>query len=242
MDSIRIPQSAFRNPSHLVLFDVDGTLLLTGGAGSRCIRRACVRVFGETFAWNPVTAGRLDQQIYLDLATACGIDGAADRFDEFKSTYLAELQAELARRRDDVTVMPGVRALLESLGQREDVAVGLLTGNFHRAVELKLAAAGLEMEQFVVGAYAEDGDERHDLVPVAMRRFEERTGHTLSPDRVVLIGDTPRDIECARAAGSRVLAVATGHYSLEALRAENPDAAVATLENAATLWAMLDEK
>ena len=232
---------ASKTIASLILFDVDGTLLLTGGAGSRCIRWACLRVLGEEFEWNPVVAGRLDQRIYLDLAAACGIAGAGEKFDEYKAVYLAELQAELSQRRDDVTIMPGVRELLAELDARADVVVGLLTGNFQRATELKLSAARLDQSLFKVGAFAEDGDERSDLVPVAMRKYERLTGEVMTPDRVILIGDTPRDIECACQAGCRVLAVATGHYSLEALQAENPDAAVATLEDAAPLWAMLEE-
>ncbi len=240
MESIDNPQSVMGTVPHLVLFDVDGTLLLTGGAGSRCIRRACQRVLGDAFEWNPVVAGRLDQQIYRDLAEACGITDAASRFAEYKAVYLAELEAELLRCRADVRIMPGVPALLQALEQRQEVTIGLLTGNFQKAVELKFAAAGLEMKRFAVGAFAEDGGERHDLVHGAIARYEQIKGRSISADRVILIGDTPRDIECARQAGCRVLAVATGHYSLETLQAEKPDAAVATLEDTAPLWAMLE--
>lgn len=240
MTPIRNAQSVGRNAPHLVLFDVDGTLLVTGGATSRCIRRACERVLGERFRWTKVTPGRLDPQLFADLAAGCGIERASEKLDEYKAAYLSELQAELACRRDDVKVLPGVHELLKELQVRDDVVIGLLTGNFRRAVELKLEAAGLERGQFPIGAFAEDGNERCDLVTAALRQFEQLTGAALPADRVILVGDTPQDIACARRAGCRVLSVSTGHYSLDDLKREKPDAAVATLEDVEPLRAMLE--
>lgn len=228
-------------PRALVLFDVDGTLLITGGASSRCIRRAAGRVLGERFRWGPITVGTLDPQIFLELAAGCGIDDAAGRLGPYRELYLAELDEELRRVRQEVKVMPGVREVLAALSHRDDVTIGLLTGNYRRAVELKLDAAGIEPGLFPVGAFAEDGDARHDLVPVAIRRAEQATGERLDPRRVVLVGDTPRDVACAREAGCRVLAVATGRYAVPDLAAERPDRVVANLSDPAPLYELIDE-
>ncbi len=219
----------------LVLFDVDGTLLLTGGASSRCIERAAVRVLGERLKWGPVTVGTTDPQIFQELAQRCGIEQAADHLEQYRETYLAELEAELNRVRAEVKVLPGVRERLAELSQRADVMVGLLTGNYRRAVELKLAAAGLDAASFALGAFAEDGPDRPALVAAARRAHAMLTGQAIAAGRIILVGDTPRDIACAHATGCRVLAVATGHYSLPQLAAQHPDAAVATLEDRAAL-------
>lgn len=221
----------------LLLFDVDGTLLLTGGASSRCIRQAARRVLGEGCANGPITVGTTDEEIFLELARHGGIANAQGRLGEYKSLYLGELAAELRRNRAQVRALPGVRELLADLSQRVDVSVGLLTGNFRRAAELKLAAAEIEAALFVVNAFAEDGRQRRDLVAAAMGRWLPRS----DPGRAILIGDTPRDIACARLTGCRVLAVATGHYSLADLLKEGPDAAVEDLTRREALDQLIEQ-
>jgi len=228
----------------LVLFDVDGTLLITGGATSRCILRACRKLFGESFEWGPITVGTLDHQIYAQLARHNGVDRPEARHAEYKRTYLAELEADLRATADHVRVMPGVHELLTALDERRrgrgDVVVGLLTGNYRRAVELKLEAAGLDPATFAVGAFAEDGAVRADLIHAAVQQATEQTGRPVEARHTVVVGDTPRDVECARAHGCASLAVATGRYSAEELSRCGPTAVVETLADAAPLWRLLD--
>ncbi len=223
----------------LVLFDIDGTLLVTGGASSRCIRRASETVLGERFRWGKPTVGTLDPQIFIELAGQCGIEDAAAAEPRYRAVYLAELEAELQRCAADVRVLPGVRELIGALRKQEGVTCGLLTGNYGRAVELKLAAAGLDPTWFAVGAFAEHGSCRNDLVPAAMAQYRQRLGRAIEPRDVVVIGDTPRDIACARHSGCRVIAVATGYYSVEQLRAEGADCVVADLNDPAALEAIV---
>lgn len=214
----------------LVLFDVDGTLLRSGGATTRCIRRAAERVLGDRLVWGEIAVGTLDQEIFCAIAAASGMDGPS-LLDEYKRIYLDELAAELNRCRADVHLLPGVLELLDRLRERAEVVCGLLTGNFRRAVELKLDAAGLDISRFAVGAFAEDGACRAELVPAALGACQAKLGLPIPANQVILVGDTPRDIQCAREAGCRVLSVATGRYSLEELQAQSPDAAVADLRD-----------
>jgi phosphoglycolate phosphatase-like HAD superfamily hydrolase len=229
-------------PRTLVLFDVDGTLLITGGASSRSIRRAAGKLLGDRFQWRPVTVGLLDPQIFLELASLCGIEDADRHLDAYKDLYLAELEAELPSAETYVKVLPGMRELVDELSKRPDVIVGLLTGNYRRAVELKLKAAGLDKDVFRVGAFAEDGRERSDLVAVAIERAGHRgTGQIDDGRQVILVGDTPRDISCARQAGCRVLAVASGQYSVEQLAQHGPDRVVRDLSDPAPLYEMIEQ-
>jgi phosphoglycolate phosphatase len=226
-------------PRAIVLFDIDGTLLVTGGASSRCIRRCAQRVLGSSVEAAKITVGTLDPQIFGQLASHCGITPTPEQLEQYKSLYLADLEQELSRVAADIVVMPGVRQVLEQLRQREDVVVGLLTGNFEAASRLKLRAAGLDEALFEIGAFAEDGMQRSELVPAALRKVERSSNGPAEAQRTILIGDTPRDIECARQAGCLVLSVATGHYSLAELQSHHPDAAVADLTDSRPLYDLI---
>ncbi|MFA9478897.1 HAD family hydrolase [Phycisphaerales bacterium AB-hyl4] len=207
----------------LILFDIDGTLMLTGGAGSRCLRRAGRAILGEAFQWCPVQSGLLDPQIFAQLAQHNGVDQPDLLHDMFRKCYLRELEQELAHIGDDVVVLPGVRALLDALLTRAheygDVTLGLLSGNYRRAAELKLAAAHLDWATFTITALAEDGQSRDDLPLAAMRQYQGLKGTPVRARHVVIIGDTPRDVACAKAHACQIIAVATGFYSMEQLRA-----------------------
>jgi len=213
-------------PVAVLLFDVDGTLLITRGATTRCIWQAAEMTLGHELPRMQLTSGRLDQQLFNDVLANAKIANAAKYLDHYKSTYLQLLDVELSAKRDQIKVMPGVRALLAKLAPRDDVLVGLLTGNFRESTMSKLNYAGIDAAIFKIGAFAEDSDERPGLVAAAMKQV----GEHVSSSQLIIIGDTPRDIAAARQAGTRVLSVATGAYTLEQLKAENPDAAVATLE------------
>src|SRR5262249_50341436 len=126
-------------------------------------------------------------------------------------------------------VMPGVRELLDALDARDDVIVGLLTGNLEEGARAKLRSAGIDPNRFVVGAFGSDHEERGELPAVAQRRAREQFGIDVAGADVIVIGDTPADIHCGRGVGARAIAVATGHYSLDELRTHAPAALFADL-------------
>ncbi len=219
----------------VVLFDVDGTLLITGGATTRCIWRAAEATFGRTLDRVPLTAGLLDPELFLCVARHNRINVAQAALEDYTQRYLLELERELDATRDRVKVMPGVETVLEELQNSPDAVPGLLTGNFRRATELKLRAAGLDRFVFPASAFGEDAPTRAGLVDAALRQYHRATGQIATPAQAIIVGDTPRDIAAARAAGCKVCSVATGAYSLAQLEAEKPDAAVLNLLDPAPL-------
>jgi phosphoglycolate phosphatase len=224
----------------LLLFDIDGTLVLTGGAGSRAMTRAFAVTHGLEDALKRVDlAGRTDRTIMRDaLAHAGRVDDDVD-LDEFRQAYCAALREEIQKpgngRRG---LLPGVKPLLDRLAARDDVRLALLTGNFRASAEIKLSAFGV-WDYFSWGAFADDAIERDDLIHIAHGRHETEHGGRIEPDRVVVIGDTPHDIRCARAGGGKVVAVATGNYTRDALAAHNPDALFDDLSDTDAVMAAL---
>lgn len=201
----------------LVLFDIDGTLMITKGASSRCMKRAGKLVFGPTFSWSPVTVGTLDPQIFDQLAAANNVTPTDEQREQYQIAYLDSLDQELHDRQADIVLMPGIKSLVERLHLRtlikNDIVLGVLTGNFRRAAYLKLTLSGLGIERFRIIVCAEDGQARDELPQVAIRRAEEHLGSPISASDTFIVGDTPRDIECAAVNGCHCIAVATGHYS-----------------------------
>ncbi len=214
----------------LVLFDIDGTLLLSQHAGVHGMHDATRELYGDTFTFDGVeVAGRIDPQIWHDVALANGIDDPDAHHDRFRASY-AEHLARRLEANNAVVVLPGVAPLLEELGAVDGLTLGLLTGNYPETGRMKIAAAGLVADDFPVAAWGSDGLDRRDLPVVAMERYRSHVSEPIEPEQVVIIGDTPHDIDCARAAGCRVLAVATGPaYSLAELEEHGPDRAVADL-------------
>ena len=226
----------------LILFDIDGTLLTSAGAAARPFRGALERVFGTAGPMAGYSfAGRTDPQIARDLLALGGIDvDAADpRFEQVWEIYLEGLQAALREAR--ITVLPGIRGLVDALDLHPAVILGLLTGNLREGARLKIEAAGLGFGRFQVGAFGSDHAHRPELPEVAIRRAEERFGHRFAGKSVVIIGDTPLDVACGEHLGVRTIAVATGSYRMEELAACGPDYLFETLENtAAVLRAIFD--
>ena len=197
---------------HVVLFDIDGTLMRGHGTGSRALLRAGRAVCGKAFSLEGILiSGGLDRVIYESAARAMGLADPEALHAAFHARYLQELARELASACPAPELLPGVLQLLAALEARSDVAVGLPTGNYRQAVPIKFKAVGLEYA-FAAGAFGEDARLRHGLVPIALERFAQ-LGKRVPVERVVVVGDTPRDVECAIKNGCRCLAVATGMYA-----------------------------
>lgn len=199
-----------------MIFDVDGTLLHASGAGRAALERALERCFGVQVQLDGTTfAGKSDLVIFKEAVAQLGLSEpvVADRWCCLVEWYLAFLQQELDRR--PVRVLPGVRPLLEYLGSVPGVACAVGTGNLERAARYKLQRVGLE-GFFAAGGFAEDGEDRAEILGVAHRRAQSRLGRPLWP--VVVVGDTPLDMEAAARAGFVGVAVATGPFSEEQLR------------------------
>jgi phosphoglycolate phosphatase len=225
----------------LVLFDVDGTLLLTGGAGMRAMKAAAEELFGLSFRWDGiVVAGHLDPLIFAEAAVLNGLGGDPIHHARFRRRYLEVLPGELSRSGEAVRAMPGVHASLAQLRADGAATLGLLTGNYAEAIPIKLAAVDIEPAWFEVTAFGDEADSRPDLVAVAMAKQERRTGAPVDPRRVVIVGDTPRDVECAHAHGCFAFAVATGSYSAEALAAAGADRVVGDLGDPTPLLETLE--
>jgi phosphoglycolate phosphatase len=210
--------------SKVVLFDIDGTLILSGGAGVRAMNRACADLTGleEVLAGVPV-AGRTDWIILHDAMRKVGRDLDGQLFEDLKTRYLAHLTEEIEQPGRGVKgVMPGIRELLERLDARGDVFLGLLTGNIEGSARIKLEHFGL-WRYFRCGAFGDDAADRNALVPIALQRVEA-SGLTAIPNEAVfVVGDTPHDIACAQIVGARAVGVATGSYSLQQLKDSGAD-------------------
>lgn len=217
----------------LVLFDIDGTLLTSAAAGREAIRAAFAEALGSLDAFDRVRFdGKTDPQIVRELCEASGIgDRATESFiAELLDRYLGHLERELGARGSLVRALPGIPALLDALEARDDVCVGLLTGNVAPGARLKLGAAGLGFERFRVGAFGSDSAHRPDLPPIAVRRAVPLFGRELVGEEIVIIGDTPADVTCGAALGVRAVAVATGSYSEDDLRAAGAHATFASFD------------
>lgn len=205
----------------LVLFDIDGTILWTDGAGRRAVFQALEEHFGKRGPGEYRFDGKTDPQIVRELMRHAGVaDLDIDaRLDEVLDRYVALLSVELASVDQGQHVFPGVLALLDTLEMRDDIVLGLLTGNIRHGARAKLTAVGIDPERFVVGAFGSDHHDRPELPEIARRRAEEALSHPVSGRDLVVIGDTPADVACGVSIGARAIGVATGRYSVEELRA-----------------------
>ena len=224
----------------LLLFDIDGTLITTGGAGYRAIKRAVEVTLGVERALEGIpVAGRTDSVILRDAVRA--IDGREltdDLRDRVRDNYMGILRAEIEAVRGGPGVLPGVRALLERLSGDAEFHVALLTGNFSQTAEIKLGYFDL-WEHFAWGAFGEDAVERNDLLPVAIARYRAHTGLDIASSDVVIIGDTPNDVEVARVGGARSVCVTTGQFDREALLAAGADVVFHDLSDVDEVMAVL---
>lgn len=230
-----------RGMRRLVLFDIDGTLLSADGAGKRAVHDALMEVFGTTGPIESYSfAGRTDPQIARVLLTAAGLaeDEITPRLPALWDRYLANLRREMEST--TVHALPGVPELLRRVeAAGGDVVMGLLTGNIEEGARIKVEAAGLGWDRFLVGAYGSDHADRPELPAVAVRRARERTGVEYAGKEIVILGDTPFDISCGAHLGVRTIAVATGVHPADDLATHSPDHLFADFADAGAVWAAI---
>lgn len=226
----------------LVLFDIDGTLLWTDGAGRAAIRDALLKETGTT---GPIEGfrfdGKTDLQIIQELLHAAGHPDAAHPqcVAAVCRRYTALLTTELAKRTRHIRLYPGVPALLDALDARGDALVGLLTGNVAEGARLKLRAAGIDPARFRVGAYGSDAADRSALPSIAARRAASAMGRLPAGEEIVIVGDTPADMVCGAPLGARAIGVATGAFSVAALEAAGAFAVFESFRDASAVLAAI---
>jgi phosphoglycolate phosphatase-like HAD superfamily hydrolase len=221
----------------LVLFDIDGTLLNSEGLGRASMERALSEVFGSPGNPSYRYDGKTDKQIVRDTMR---LEGHSDEHIDSRMGGLLELYLDGLRdgaKSGKFKVRPhdGVLELLDALESRKDVVLGLLTGNVEAGARVKLKAAGIDPDRFRVNAFGSDHEHRPQLPAIAQRRASENLGIEIVGERMVVIGDTPADIECGRSLGAKAIGVATGHYTVEQLEKHNAYAVVPSLADTAKL-------
>ena len=213
----------------LLLFDIDGTLVSTGLAGGDAMGRAFEEIHGVADAFAGIEmSGKTDPAILREAWEGAGIAEAERDLQAFHDCYVGHLKDTLSESDRDRHLKPGLPGLLDAVARQSDVVLGLLTGNFVTGAQLKLESFGV-LHYFRVGAYGSDNEDRKALVPVARLRARQFCVTYIAPERTFVIGDTPRDIECAKAHDVKAVAVATGNYSMDDLRAHQPDLCFADL-------------
>jgi phosphoglycolate phosphatase-like HAD superfamily hydrolase len=206
---------------HVCLFDIDGTLISSGGAGKAALEMALAHEFGITRPIDKLElSGRTDRAITRDLFRMHTLEESPDNWQRLVAAYLRHLPACLSRCAG--RVLPGIAALLEQLSRRSDVAVGLLTGNIRAGARVKLGHFGL-FDYFAFGGFGDLHFDRDDVAREALAAVHQRWNGTVSPDRLWVIGDTPLDVRCARSIGANAIAVTTGWHSREELEEHAPD-------------------
>jgi phosphoglycolate phosphatase-like HAD superfamily hydrolase len=213
----------------LYLFDIDGTLITSGGAGETSYREAVAQFCGSLAPLEGINfAGNTDTGLARSVLVAAGMEPTQETIMALHDTYLEILIQRIHQHQG--SILPGIIQLLDRLKERSECVLALLTGNLAAGAELKLTHYGV-WHYFDFGAYADDHHERNRLGPVAVSRAFEAHGEEFTPDRIYVIGDTPRDIECGKAFGAKTVAVATGKYSREDLASHHPDFLFQDLSN-----------
>jgi phosphoglycolate phosphatase len=214
----------------LVLWDIDGTLMYTGGITGKCMRNALSQIYGEVAEEaRHQYAGKTDRQIIFEAFADRAQADLVEAIDRFTEVYMAELEASRAAVLEHAELFEGVREVLAELAARP-VVQSALTGNILPAARWKLDTMGLlPFFDLEAGAYGSDHHERVQLPAIAAARAAQRYGRPFAGPEVVVIGDTPSDIACGRAFGARTVAVASGPFSVDQLRAHQPDAVLPSL-------------
>lgn len=208
-------------PKRLLLFDIDGTLIHSGGAGVHALKSSLTERFAITDDLHDIEiAGMTDSGIVVSILNKHKIPATNENVSAFLDSYVHFLSLELPRRVGKL--LPGVLELLEKLKARPHLILALLTGNVSRGAQLKLEHYGV-WHFFEFGAFADDHHDRNRLGTVARARAKEKHGRQFSASEIDVIGDTPRDIACGKAFGARTIAVATGTWSRDKLAKYQPD-------------------
>ncbi len=224
-------------PKKLLLWDIDGTVVLTGKAGEYAMDAALAQ-FGVKGSIHDVDyPGRTDRLIGRMLLEHHGIPATEEAVHDFVEAYLQALAEELPQRQGEV--LPGILEILEQCRQRPDCINALLTGNMSRGAELKLGHYDV-WNYFEFGAFADDSNQRNELGPIALERAAARLGVPIDPQHVFIIGDTEHDIACGKVIGACTVAVATGAFSVEQLAKHEPDYLFRDLSDTAAFLALLD--
>jgi phosphoglycolate phosphatase len=198
----------------LILFDIDGTLIDSGGAGTRSLNLVFKKVFSIENAFHGISmSGKTDTQIMKEGLIKHGISTNGN-LNAVIDSYLKHLQREINNARKHVK--PGVHEILEKLSFIKGAALGLLTGNLEPGARIKLEPFNLN-KYFPAGAFGSDDEDRNRLLPIAVKRFEELYQQKIGLDECIVIGDTPRDVVCAHIYGALCVGVATGPYPIDTL-------------------------
>ncbi len=224
----------------LILFDIDGTLLLSGRAGLRAMTRAFQDTFGISDAFKGESfGGRTDSFLVSRALKMAGLPDTIENHHRFRDVYLPLLAEEIQHPgQGHKGVMPGARELLEALEDFDHLHLALLTGNYREAAEIKLQHFEL-WDFFEWGAFSDDHHDRNELVPIARARAETYDIPAAAIERVIVIGDTPHDIECARVAGATSITVATGGYTVAQLQNAGADVALPDLSDTGRVLQLL---
>ena len=221
----------------VILFDIDGTLIRSGGAGKFAMEAAMKAAFNlDAVRDNVPYSGRTDQAIGGDLLRENGIPVTDATMKALRTAYLDALPRSL--RDQGGTVCLGIPEILRELAPRPDVLLGLITGNVREGARIKLTHFGL-WETFAVGGYGDVHTDRNDVARDALRQVHEHLGRRVPLEEVWVIGDTPLDVQCARAIGARAVAVATGWHAIEELHATDADHVMTDFANPAELLSVL---
>jgi len=220
----------------LILFDIDMTLISTSNAGMSALNAAGKRLYGDAFSSEGISfAGRLDPLIIHDLLLRASIEPSPANHRALRDGYAQALPAALTQV--ECRALPGVLDLLAALERRSHVVMALLTGNFAETGQTKLRACGIDPARFPIHVWGDESPlnppRRDHLVPVGIERYRNRTGQTPNAEHVLVIGDTPHDVTCAKAHGCRALAVATGYTSSNDLAAAGADRVMPDLADTA---------
>lgn len=219
----------------LILWDVDSTLLLTDGISGKAMRAAMTRVFGPIATKDRIFfSGKTDWQIIQDMFPTLDKTMIAEQLATFSTTYVAELEQHRSDLVERSYTLPGVVPLLARL-KEAGILQAPLTGNIAPVARIKLELLGLlDYLDIEAGAYGSDHYDRTQLVPIAARRATQRYDRPFPPNTIVVVGDTPNDIRCGKQNGTRTVAVATGPYTFDELRAHTPDGVLPDLSTTDT--------
>jgi len=222
----------------LILWDIDGTLIVSGRAGIFALAKAFGKMHGREPDFSKLdVSGRTDKWIARQVLEQQGIEASAENIHAYLEAYLACLQGELQIRPG--RVLPGILGLLERFRTDPNIAQGLLTGNLQRGARIKLEHYQV-WHYFAFGAFGDDSPIRNELGPHAVKRANANHSVEFAPENIFVIGDTPHDIECGKTIGAKTIGVATGNFSVEVLQRHQPTAVFADFSDQASFLRVIE--